>query len=110
MSVLAELEKLSSAEEFFSCLKVDYDPALLHVARLHILKRMGKYLAAKDFSGASEEQSSRKPARRWRKPIATSRRRAPSMSASSRFCRTAIRPAPRPRRSPRQRLSCPSTS
>ena len=55
MSVLAELEKLSSAEDFFSYLKVDYDPALLRVARLHILKRMGKYLAAKDFSGESDE-------------------------------------------------------
>jgi nitrogenase-stabilizing/protective protein len=55
MSVLAGLEKLSSAEEFFSYLKVDYDPALLHVARLHILRRMGKYLAAKDFSGESDE-------------------------------------------------------
>jgi hypothetical protein len=55
MSVLAELEKLSSAEDFFTYLKVDFDPALLRVARLHILKRMGKYLAEKDFSGASEE-------------------------------------------------------
>jgi nitrogenase-stabilizing/protective protein len=56
MSVLANLEKLSSAEDFFSYLKVDYDPALLRVARLHILKRMGKYLAAKDFSAAGEER------------------------------------------------------
>ncbi len=56
MSVLAELEKLSSAEDFFSYLKVDYDPALVRVARLHILKRMGKYLAAKNFSGASEQR------------------------------------------------------
>ncbi|MGO9484782.1 MAG: nitrogenase stabilizing/protective protein NifW [Rhodomicrobium sp.] len=56
MSVLEELEKLSSAEDFFSYLKLDYDPALLRVARLHILKRMGKYLAAKDFSGAGEER------------------------------------------------------
>ena len=55
MSVLADLEKLHAAEDFFSYLKVDFDPALLHVARLHILKRMGKYLAGKDFSGASEE-------------------------------------------------------
>ena len=52
MSVLAELEKLSSAEDFFVYLKVDFDPALLRVARLHILKRMGKYLAEKDFGGA----------------------------------------------------------
>ena len=55
MSVLAELEKLSSAEDFFSYLKVDYDPAFLGVARLHILKRMGKYLAAKDFRDKSDE-------------------------------------------------------
>ncbi len=55
MSVLAELEKLSSAEDFFVYLKVDFDPALLRVARLHILKRMGKYLAEKDFGGADEE-------------------------------------------------------
>jgi nitrogenase-stabilizing/protective protein len=55
MSVLTDLEKLHSAEDFFSYLKVDFDPALLRVARLHILKRMGKYLAGKDFNGASEE-------------------------------------------------------
>jgi nitrogenase-stabilizing/protective protein len=57
MSVLPDLEKLSSAEDFFSYLKVDYDPALLRVARLHILKRMGKYLAAKDFSATGEERA-----------------------------------------------------
>ncbi len=55
MSVLADLEKLPSAEDFFTYLKVDFDPALVQVARLHILKRMGKYLAGKDFSGANEE-------------------------------------------------------
>ena len=55
MSVLADLEKLSSAEDFFAYLKVDYDPAHLQVARLHILRRMGIYLAAKDFSGAGDE-------------------------------------------------------
>ena len=55
MGVLAGLEKLHSAEDFFSYLKVEFDPALLRVARLHILKRMGVYLAGKDLSGASEE-------------------------------------------------------
>ena len=55
MSVLTDLEKLHAAEDFFTYLKVDFDPALVQVARLHILKRMGKYLAGKDFSGASEE-------------------------------------------------------
>jgi len=41
MTVLEQLSKLSSAEEFFHFLGVSYDPAVLNVARLHILRRMG---------------------------------------------------------------------
>ncbi len=44
MSILDELRKLSTAEEFFETLGVDYDPAVVRVARLHILRRMGEYL------------------------------------------------------------------
>ncbi|MBJ7534748.1 nitrogenase stabilizing/protective protein NifW [Rhodomicrobium vannielii ATCC 17100] len=56
MSVLSDLEKLPSAEDFFAYLKVDYDPDRLKVARLHILKRMGQYLAQRDFAGATDEE------------------------------------------------------
>jgi nitrogenase-stabilizing/protective protein len=48
MTVLEQLMKLSSAEDFFCFLAVPYDPAVLNVARLHILKRMGDYLRKAD--------------------------------------------------------------
>jgi nitrogenase-stabilizing/protective protein len=41
MTVREDLSKLSSAEEFFFYLDVSYDPSVLNVARLHILRRMG---------------------------------------------------------------------
>jgi nitrogenase-stabilizing/protective protein len=45
MSVLSDLRRLSAAEEFFAYLDVAYDPRVLNVARLHILRRMGEYLS-----------------------------------------------------------------
>jgi len=44
MTVLDQLTKLSSAEDYFRFLGVSYDPAVLNVARLHILRRMGDNL------------------------------------------------------------------
>jgi nitrogenase-stabilizing/protective protein len=44
MTVLEQLGKLSSAEDYFRFLGVPYDPAVLNVARLHILRRMGDNL------------------------------------------------------------------
>jgi nitrogenase-stabilizing/protective protein len=51
VDILARLKGLSAAEEFFAALGVGYDPKILQVARLHILKRMGEYLATEDFDG-----------------------------------------------------------
>ena len=55
MSLLDELMSLSSAEEFFERLDVPYEQSVVHVARLHILRRMGQYLKAEDFSGMDDE-------------------------------------------------------
>jgi nitrogenase-stabilizing/protective protein len=54
--ILERLSNASSAEEFFSLLDVDYDPKIVNVARLHILKRMGQYFAKEQFSGATEPE------------------------------------------------------
>jgi nitrogenase-stabilizing/protective protein len=51
VGVLDQLNKASSAEDFFALLGVDYDPKHLNVVRLHILRRMGQYLVSEDFAG-----------------------------------------------------------
>lgn len=55
MNILDRLNKASSAEDFFKLLDVYYDPKVLSVARLHILKRMGQYLAGENFKGLPED-------------------------------------------------------
>jgi len=54
MSVLADLGKLSSAEDFFTYLDVPFEPSVVHVSRLHILRRMGQYLKGSEIDGAFE--------------------------------------------------------
>ena len=44
MTVLEQLSKLPTAEDFFHYLNVSYDPAVLNVSRLHILRRLGEYM------------------------------------------------------------------
>ena len=57
MSVLDDLRRLSAAEEFFRYLGVEYEPQVLNVARLHILRRMGEYLARESKSEGDEEEA-----------------------------------------------------
>lgn len=55
MTMLETLQKLSSAEEFFETLDVSYDPKVLRVSRLHILRRMGEYIAAERLADLPDE-------------------------------------------------------
>jgi nitrogenase-stabilizing/protective protein len=52
--ILAQLSQAAAAEEFFALLGVSYDPKVVNVARLHILRRMGQYLAGEDFTDAAD--------------------------------------------------------
>ncbi len=54
--ILKILNTLPSAEEFFKVLEVPYDVTKVNVVRLHIMKRMGQYLASEDFEGVSEAE------------------------------------------------------
>jgi nitrogenase-stabilizing/protective protein len=56
MNALGQLRKLSSAEDFFEALGVDYDPAILRVARLHILRRMGEYLGESEAAAGNDDE------------------------------------------------------
>lgn len=56
--ILARLNAASSAEDFFNILGLPYDEKVVRVARLHILKRMGQYLAKEDFTGLSSGEIS----------------------------------------------------
>jgi len=53
---LKKMQTLSAAEEFFKILDVPYDENKVNVVRMHIMKRMGQYLAGEDFEGASDEE------------------------------------------------------
>ena len=57
MSILADLSRLSSAEEFFIALDVPFQQDVINVARLHILRRMGQYLGSTDFDGLSDAEA-----------------------------------------------------
>lgn len=48
-TLLEQVDDLSSAEDFFLFFLLPFDQKVLNVCRLHILRRMGEYLAETDF-------------------------------------------------------------
>jgi nitrogenase-stabilizing/protective protein len=46
------LDELESAEDFLTFFGITFDPAVVHVNRLHILQRFHDYLADTDDAGA----------------------------------------------------------
>jgi len=52
--ILQTMSKFSAAEEFFHYLEVPFDQAVVHVNRLHILKRFNQYIARDGVSGTDE--------------------------------------------------------
>jgi len=59
MGVLHDLKRLSAAEDFFNYLGVEFEPRVLSVARLHILKLMGQYVAKEADSSSDDELRAR---------------------------------------------------
>lgn len=52
--LLDQLGTFSDAEEFLQFFEVPYEPAVVHVNRLHILKRFSQYLARAKLDGLDE--------------------------------------------------------
>ncbi|BBL72076.1 nitrogenase-stabilizing/protective protein NifW [Methylogaea oryzae] len=59
MSLQDDLEELESAEDFLNYFELPYDPAVVHVNRLHILQRFHDYLAKGQTAMPEEEDASR---------------------------------------------------
>lgn len=57
MSIMSELGGLSAAEDFFVALNVSYDPAIVNVARLHIMRRMGQYMRGAELEGSDDTEA-----------------------------------------------------
>lgn len=54
---LARLAGLSAAEDFFAVLGIGFDPKVLDVHRLHILKRFNQLLDPPSLAGLSEDEA-----------------------------------------------------
>lgn len=51
-----QLDQLSAAEDFFLFFLLPYEQSVLNVCRLHIMRRMGQYLARTDFGAMTDDE------------------------------------------------------
>lgn len=58
-SQLMDLTDLVSAEDFLDHFGIAYDPAVVHVCRLHILQRFHNYLAAEPMAPSASAEAER---------------------------------------------------
>jgi nitrogenase-stabilizing/protective protein len=65
LTLAEELEDLVSAEDFLDYFAVPYDPAVVHVNRLHILQRFHDYLGKQAPNLPAEEAQQRGIYRLW---------------------------------------------
>jgi nitrogenase-stabilizing/protective protein len=56
VKILDKLRSATSAEEFFRLLDVPFDPKVVSVCRLHILKRLGLYLREVSLEGLQDAE------------------------------------------------------
>lgn len=59
-TLLSRMQSFSAAEEFFEFLGVGYEPQVVHVNRLHILKRFQQYLAREPVADSLPESEQRR--------------------------------------------------
>lgn len=56
-TLMQQIAELSSAEDFFHFFHLPYEPEVVSVCRLHIMKRMGSYLRAADLSALEDQEA-----------------------------------------------------
>jgi len=64
MEILMQaMKRLATAEEFLDFFAIEYQPAVVHVNRLHILQRFHQYLRQAPLAADSSEESARSTCR-----------------------------------------------
>lgn len=63
--ILQRIQSFSAAEEFLDFFKIEYEPSVVHVNRLHILKRFNQYLSRNPIPDDADETSAFETCRQY---------------------------------------------